>query len=158
MTLAVAQHSSMLPASNPFPTNELGLPLSAARAAAQIDQLIRGKPSNSQPMVDAIDGFVKMIGDLDIHQATSQMKSFMDPQSSRIFVNAFKKADLAKNIGSYQELGEVMEDLLQMLNKRKTGLESADLVKLRSFFIYLSDFAAAERRTFLSRPKQPYHR
>lgn len=164
MIPAVVERPVMLPASKSFPSPDLELSLDAARAAAQIDQLMRGeKPSedNGQPVVDAIEAFVRLLENLGLERLEPVgQKSFMDPASSRIFAMASEQAKLATKISSYRELGDVLLRVLNLLGRarKQSQLKPSELEQLRSFFIYLSDFAAAERRAVVSRPKQPYRR
>lgn len=164
MSSAPAQGPAMLPASRPLPSQDPDLSLRAARAAAEVDQLILGTSTPGQGprhVVDALEGFVSLLNN-DVQGAGGGQKSFMDPASSRIFVRAYEQSNLNlanKKIRSYVELGDVLKSVLEMLQTaHQKGLDRPKMERLRSFFIYLSDFAAAERRTFVSRPKQPYRR
>jgi len=134
----------------------------AARAAAEVDQLILGRSeqADGRPVVDALEKFVQLLKEFDVDLSESgSQKSLMDPTNSRIFVMASEHSKLASNVRSYVELGKVLRNIVRMLDDAQSQkLDAQSLERLRDFFIYLSDFAAAERRAFVSRPKQPYRR
>lgn len=155
--------SAVAPPSQAFSTRTPELSMRAARAASQIDRLMQGHApdaNGAQPVVDALSGFVGLLNQLDLHNPTaSVVKSFLDPTSSRVLVRASQQAKIAEKIDSYGELNAVLLRVLDMLDQASSkGLNAPELEKLRDFFIYLSDFAAAESRTFVTRPKQPYRR
>jgi hypothetical protein len=161
MTTAVGTSGS----SKPMPSaRNPELPLLAARAAAQIDALIRGENPASgadQPIAGAVEGFMALLNNLELsHPGGNAVRSFMDPTSSRMLKIASERAKLATTIESYRELGEVLLKIQRMLDDtlKPGSVRRPELEKLRSFFINLSDFAAAEGRAFASRPKQPYRR
>lgn len=130
------------------------LPLLAAKAAAEIDALMRGEKATS----GAVAQFAARLRNLKLDRSDNQMVRSMDPGSSRMLKMASERAKLASDIDSYRELSKVLLRIERMLEDLGRNTRRQELDKLRSFFISVSDLSAAERRAFVSRPTQPYRR
>lgn len=137
------------------------LPLLAARAAMQIDNLIVLRASGEDIRNAPIDAFRRLSGLIshvgEVRGRTTHVRSLMDPVTARVFSQAYSDAS-NQSLKSWQELS-VAARKLSVLFGKGTDNSPEHLELMRDFCVKLSNLSASQRQmTYGGRPKSRYWR
>lgn len=130
------------------------IPLVAAQAANELDELIEGRASS----FNAVKGLADILKkSFRLDAAFERQSSFIDSGSVAVFAQAFDEVSAGHEISSVDDLIKRAVEIVKSLEKSSSDGEHGGVKALRDFCIALSNAAAAyQQSVYDMRPSHPF--
>lgn len=138
------------------------LPILAARAGVQLDNLIarlRKQDDISESPLDAVTQLAGLVSEVKGKNLEAEaVKALWDPVTASVLSRAYSEANNQPSMKSFSDLIQAATKLAELFGTVSNS-KIGDLELLRDFCVKLSDYAASRRQSvFNARPYQPYRK